>query len=145
MARLLAPLETALREATGRAEDFHLDMEYERHGTAPKGFDRSARLPAKFVPDLIFHRRLTGENILAIEVKLSRRASTWKDEQKLALLTGEMTFAAWSAAGDDVVRLPRNFSPYRYGALLRLDPGLADEPITWFGNDPDSPGPSPGT
>lgn len=67
----------------GHFPGYDVDVEYNRMGDAPKTVAWSDK-PERVYPDIIVHRRRTGTNILAIELKKTSNPET-KDNDLLKL------------------------------------------------------------
>lgn len=89
-----------------------VDAEYNKNGRDPKRAILPDGLDAKIKPDVIVHRRESAENLLAIEVKKSRRGNHRHDIAKLEACTRSDGLA------------------YRFGAHVILKPPT----VQWFEN-----------
>jgi hypothetical protein len=96
--------------------DWHVDVEYNRHGTEIKRFSKKI-----VYPDIIVHLRNTDSNLLVIELKCSKRSynsnrSYNADIEKLYYLTD-----------------PNGKFKYKLGLFLKLINGEIKE-VRWFKN-----------
>jgi hypothetical protein len=72
--------------------EMHIDVEYNRMGNAPKKVAWSGKLEEVY-PDIIVHKRETGTNVLAIELKKdSNRETKHKDILKLRAYRSELGY-----------------------------------------------------
>jgi len=90
--------------------DWHVDVEYNRHGVKIKRISEK-----KVYPDIIVHLRNTDLNLLVIELKCSNRSYN-VDIEKLSSLTD-----------------PNGKFKYKLGLFLKLIKGEIKE-VRWFKN-----------